>query len=122
MSSSPPSIVVVIGVGCIGLAITRRIAHGRKLLIAGRNEGRLSAAAQNLINDGHDVTTQGVDVADYNSVESLALAAKVMGTIDVIVSTAGLTSTIATPNRKSTYSEQQTLSKPFPPSLPAAHH
>ena len=90
MSSSAQNIVVIIGVGGIGLVITKRVVHGRKLLLADFSDSTLSAAAKTLQDDGHNVSTHKVNVADYASVESLALAAQAAGNINVIIHTAGV--------------------------------
>lgn len=90
MAPAPSNVVVIIGVGDIGLAIARRIAQGRQLLIASRQTTTLASAAESLQNAGHTVSTQQVDIADYKSVESLALAAQALGKIDNVILTSGV--------------------------------
>ncbi|TID21806.1 short-chain dehydrogenase/oxidoreductase [Venturia nashicola] len=101
MASTNPNVVVVIGVGCIGLAIARRIANGRKLLIATRSPTTLPPpteplrnpdleAAESLRSDGHDVSTHEVDIASYSSVQDFAQAAHALGNLNAIVLTAGV--------------------------------
>lgn len=82
-------VAVVVGVGGMGRAIARRIGSGRRLLLADLNENTLSAAADGLRDDGHDVTTQVVNVSDRASVRSLAGAADALGRVTHIAHTAG---------------------------------
>src|SRR5918912_4081741 len=83
-------IVVLIGAGGIGQAIARRQGSGRTVLLADRNPDALTAAAQALEAAGHTVQTHPVDVADRDSVHTLAQAAAQLGDVLNVVHTAGL--------------------------------
>lgn len=83
-------VVVIIGTGGMGTAIARRIGSGRRLLLADVDATRVDAAATELRDLGHDVTTRPVDVADHASVAALADAASGLGRVTSIVHTAGL--------------------------------
>lgn len=82
--------VVVVGVGGMGLSITRRIGSGRKVLLADFDDDLLNRVAATLQGEGHDVITQVVDVSDPESVMSLAEAAAGLGRVTHIAHTAGL--------------------------------
>lgn len=90
-------VTVVIGVGGMGLAIARRVASGRALLLADFNEATLEAAAQQLRGEGHDVTTRVVDVSERDSVVSLVDAAGALGRVTQVAHTAGLSPVQASP-------------------------
>lgn len=84
------NVLVVIGVGGMGLAIARRVGSGAKVLLADFNETTLTAAAQQLRGEGHDVVAQKVDVSDRASVAALADAAAELGPVHQVAHTAGL--------------------------------
>ncbi|SFR70842.1 NAD(P)-dependent dehydrogenase, short-chain alcohol dehydrogenase family [Agromyces sp. CF514] len=83
-------VAVVIGVGGMGLAIARRIANGRRVVLADFNLATLEAAAAQLTGEGHDVVTRRVDVSDRASVAELADAAAAAGRVTHVAHTAGL--------------------------------
>jgi NAD(P)-dependent dehydrogenase (short-subunit alcohol dehydrogenase family) len=95
----PPSaqnMVVVIGVSGIGLAITKRVVHGRKLLLADFSDETLETAAKVLQEDGYDdISTYKVDISDCSSVENLARTAEASGNMNVIIHTAGVSPAVA---------------------------
>jgi NAD(P)-dependent dehydrogenase (short-subunit alcohol dehydrogenase family) len=84
------NVLVVIGVGGMGLAIARRLGSGARVLLADFNETTLTAAAQQLRVEGHDVVAQKVDVSDRASVAALADAAAELGPVHEVAHTAGL--------------------------------
>jgi NAD(P)-dependent dehydrogenase (short-subunit alcohol dehydrogenase family) len=90
-------IVVLIGAGGIGQAIARRQGSGRTVLLADRNPDALTAAAQSLEAAGHAVSTHPVDVADRDSVRTLAQAAAQLGDVVNVIHTAGLSPVQASP-------------------------
>ncbi|MGC7101717.1 SDR family oxidoreductase [Amycolatopsis lurida] len=83
-------VVVVTGAGGMGLAIARRLAAGRRTLLADFSEPALTAAAEALRGDGHDVTTRVTDVSDREAVAALADAAAALGRVTHVAHTAGL--------------------------------
>lgn len=83
-------VVVVTGAGGMGVAIARRCASGARLLFADFDEASLSAVAVELAEEGYDVHTQRVDVADMTSVEALVEMAVAMGPVRSLVHTAGV--------------------------------
>jgi NAD(P)-dependent dehydrogenase (short-subunit alcohol dehydrogenase family) len=90
-------VLVVIGAGGMGQAIARRQAVGKTVLLADFNETTLHAAADTLRGDGHDVTTQRVDVSSYESVTELARKAAALGSVAQVAHTAGLSPVQASP-------------------------
>lgn len=95
----PSEIAVLIGTGSIGVAIARRCATGRRLLLADYNETQLATVAKQLFGEGYEVDTRVVDVSDRGSVESLASYAASLGTVTRLVHAAGVSPTQAPPER-----------------------
>jgi NAD(P)-dependent dehydrogenase (short-subunit alcohol dehydrogenase family) len=92
-------VVVIIGAGGIGLAIARRQAFGKTVLLADFNKDILDAAAETLRNAGYEVDTRHVDVASRESVRSLAQAAAALGNVMQVVNTAGVSPNMAPPEQ-----------------------
>ncbi|MFK4836237.1 SDR family NAD(P)-dependent oxidoreductase [Microbacterium sp. ZW T2_14] len=89
-------IAVLIGTGSIGVAIGRRAAIGRKLLLADFNEDTMAAVAAQLHGEGYDVTTQQIDIADHGSVAALADTAAGLGEVTRVIIAAGVSPVQAT--------------------------
>ena len=89
------NVLVVVGAGGMGLAVARRLASGRLLLLADSSGARLEAALTTLRGEGHSVEGHTVDVCDHGAVQELAKAAAV-GHIDAVVHTAGVSPVMAT--------------------------
>jgi NAD(P)-dependent dehydrogenase (short-subunit alcohol dehydrogenase family) len=82
-------VIVLIGAGSIGQAITRRVAAGRSVLIADLRQDAADSAAQTLRDAGFTVETAVVDVASRPSVEALSMRAAAMGAVMGLVHAAG---------------------------------
>ncbi|MDM0084875.1 SDR family oxidoreductase [Variovorax sp. J31P179] len=93
------SVMVIVGLGDMGLDCARRIGAGQRLLLADCDAGVLASAAATLRDAGYDVLTQAVDVADAQSVSALAAAAQAAGRLRAMIHTAGLSPTMASPER-----------------------
>jgi len=91
-----PNVLVVIGTGGMGLAVARRLASGRRLLLADFSPTRLEAAVTSLAGEGHAVEGLLVDVSEPGSVQKLAGAAGNAGRIDAVIHTAGVSPVMAT--------------------------
>ncbi|MFC7672872.1 SDR family oxidoreductase [Mycolicibacterium sp. GCM10028919] len=89
-SSSSNDVVVVVGVGGMGEAISRRIGAGRTVLLADFNLELLARVAQTLTEDGFIVETEQVDVSSRDSVSDLARRASALGPVRAVAHTAGL--------------------------------
>jgi len=86
----PRNVVVVTGSGSMGLAVARRIAAGRLVLLADASEAALDTGLTTLLGEGHAVEGHLVDVSDAASVRKLAASAAACGRIDAVVHTAGV--------------------------------
>jgi len=98
-TAPPKDVVVITGVGGMGTAIARRLGPGRRLLLADISETTLERVARQLADEGHDVATERVDVADADSVAQLAERARQLGRFRFLVHTAGLSPVQASPER-----------------------
>ena len=79
-------VAVLIGTGSIGVAIGRRAAIGRKLLLADYNETDHGAMSPTQLHgEGYEVTTQQIDIADHDSVAALADAAAALGDVTRVI-------------------------------------
>ena len=97
-SSSKTKVAVVTGGGRgIGLEIARVfLRHGFAVVITGRSESRLKAAAGELKNNQARITAVPCDVRDPGSVEKLfAEVRKRFAAIDVLVNNAGVAHALA---------------------------
>ncbi|MFD8378118.1 SDR family oxidoreductase [Streptomyces sp. NPDC059679] len=92
-------IAVVIGAGSIGRAVARRIGAGRLLLLADYSDKALAEAAEQLGDEGYEVTTRVTDVSDRAAVEALADVAAGLGPVTQVVHNAGVSPTQASTER-----------------------
>ncbi|MEM1038659.1 MAG: SDR family oxidoreductase [Pseudomonadota bacterium] len=75
----------------IGFALARGLAAaGARIILNGRNEERLSAAAEKLSADGAAVSTAAFDVTDSASVQAAIAEIESEAAIDILVNNAGM--------------------------------
>lgn len=82
--------VIWIGAGQIGLAIVRRIASGKKIIIGDKNFVNAQAAAEVLNNTGFDAVAMEADLSSRDSILSLISEAHKYGNICHLVNSAGV--------------------------------
>lgn len=82
--------VIWIGAGQIGLAIVRRIASGKKIIIGDKNIENAQAAAEVLNNTGFDAVAMEADLSSRDSILSLISEAHKCGNIRQLVNSAGV--------------------------------
>lgn len=82
--------VIWIGAGQIGLAIVRRIASGKKIVIGDKNIVHAQAAAEVLNNAGFDTVAMEADLSSRESILSLISEARKYGNIRHLVNSAGV--------------------------------
>lgn len=90
------SVIVLLGAGCMGTAIVRRIAAGKRILLGDISKENLGKTATDLQYSGYEVHTQIVDALDQESVRKFAQTAEKLGKVMYFVDTAG-----ASPNQAS---------------------
>lgn len=84
------TVVVTVGVGGMGQAITRRVGTGARILLADYDPDLLTRTHDALADDGYDVTSTIVDVSSHASVSELARAAADLGPVRHLIHTAGV--------------------------------
>ena len=87
-------VIALLGAGSMGLAIARRFAAGRKILLGGRTEKKLEQTAQELRYSGYDAEIFVVDATEKEQVEAFAQKAASLGDVKYFIDTAG-----ASPNQ-----------------------
>ncbi|MGB3483092.1 MAG: SDR family oxidoreductase [Mycobacterium sp.] len=90
-------VLVVLGVGGMGEAISRRVGAGRTVLLADSNVELLARVGDALTADGFLVETEQVDVSARDSVAALARRAAALGAVRAVAHTAGLSPVQASP-------------------------
>ncbi|MFW0796767.1 SDR family oxidoreductase [Gordonia sp. CPCC 205515] len=84
------NIIVTVGVGGMGQAITRRVGSGARIVLADHDPDLLAHTHEAMADDGYDVTPMAVDVSSAESVRNLARAAADLGPVRHLVHTAGV--------------------------------
>ncbi|WP_316859579.1 SDR family oxidoreductase [uncultured Cohaesibacter sp.] len=83
-------VTVIVGAGGIGLAIARRIGHGRHILVANHTQESANDAAKTLEFAGFDVTAIEADISDRTAVRAIVAKAQDLGPISALVQAAGV--------------------------------
>lgn len=92
------SVIVVIGTGSIGLAITRRVSAGKHVLLADLRQENVDAASTVLGDAGFEVTKAIVDVTSRESVQALVEQATALGSVTGVVHAVGVSPSHASPD------------------------
>lgn len=82
--------VIWMGAGQIGLAIVRRIASGKKIIIGDKSMAHAQAAADLLITTGFDAVAMEADLSSRESILSVIAEAQKYGNIRYLVNAAGV--------------------------------
>ena len=90
-------VVVLIGTGSIGQAITRRVSAGKHVVLADLRRDNADAAAKTLTEAGFEVTTTTVNVSSRDSVHALVELATGIGDVTGLVHAAGVSPSQASP-------------------------
>src|SRR5829696_2179423 len=90
-------VVVVIGPGSIGQAITRRVSVGKHVVLADLHQANADAAAEVMSDAGFEVSTTTVDVSSRASVHELVQAATALGDVVGVIHAAGVSPSQASP-------------------------
>ena len=90
-------VIALLGAGCMGSAIARRIAAGRTILLGDISEKNLEQAAHDFRYNGYDVETFIVNAMEKESVEAFARKAASLGPVMYFIDTAGASPSQASP-------------------------
>ncbi|MFV0576542.1 MAG: SDR family oxidoreductase [Vibrio sp.] len=83
-------VVVLIGAGSIGMAIARRVAAGKHVVLADINIDNAEAAAQTMEDAGFEVSTIQTDLSSRESILALIEHAQQYGVVMNLINSAGL--------------------------------
>src|SRR4051812_18022669 len=88
--SRKKDVVVLTGAGQLGMAIVRRMGHGKKIIVADWRLENANAIAKILEEAGFEVTPLKVDISSKDSVDYLIEEAQKAGKISMFVNAAGV--------------------------------
>ncbi len=83
-------VVILVGAGQIGMAIARRIAFGKKLVVADKKPKNAESVAEILTNAGFDTVTVECDLSSRESILNLIAEAQKYGEISNLINSAGV--------------------------------
>lgn len=83
-------VVVLVGAGSIGIAIARRVAAGKCLVIADYSEENAQRAAQTLSDAGFNCTTTRCDLGCKDDIQRLVALSSKQGEITYLINAAGV--------------------------------
>jgi NAD(P)-dependent dehydrogenase (short-subunit alcohol dehydrogenase family) len=90
MKEKSIKVIVVIGAGSIGQAITSRVSAAKHILLADLRQENSDAAAKVLCEAGFEVSTATVDVSSRESVQTLVKTATTIGGITGFIHAVGV--------------------------------
>ncbi|MCF2518845.1 SDR family oxidoreductase [Dyadobacter sp. CY351] len=90
MMSTTKDIIVLTGAGQIGMAIARRMAYGKRILVADWKLENAQAVVKTLNEAGFDAVAFKVDISSKESILELIEAASKEGEIAMLINAAGL--------------------------------
>ena len=99
MNETMKQIVVLVGAGSIGVAIARRVAAGKQLVLADYSIGNAQAAARTLENAGFACSTIQCDLGSKASILELVKYAHSLGEVRHLINAAGVSPSQATVER-----------------------
>lgn len=90
-------VIVCIGPGSIGQAITRRVGVGKHVVLADLHADNAAAAAKTMRDAGYTVSTTVVDVGSRESIQALVKSAVAFGFVTGLIHAAGVSPSQASP-------------------------
>ena len=91
------NVIVLIGAGQIGQAITRRVGVGKHVVLADMRPENANAAAEVMGNAGYDVSVATVDVSSRDAVQALVATSTKLGDVTGLIHAAGVSPSQARP-------------------------
>lgn len=83
-------VLLLTGAGQIGLAITRRMGYGKRILVGDKNPDNAEAAAKLLTGAGFDARPMTMDLSDRASIRRFLAAGLALGPVKMLVNAAGV--------------------------------
>lgn len=86
----PKDVLLLTGAGQIGMAIARRVGHGKKIIVGDRRLANAEAAARTLNEAGFDAVATETDIAERDSIRATIALGQEYGEIACLVNAAGV--------------------------------
>lgn len=83
-------VMILTGAGQIGMAIARRVGHGKKIILGDKKPENAQAVAKIMNEAGFDVLPMEMDLSSRGSIRDLIAEAERAGTITMLVNAAGV--------------------------------
>lgn len=83
-------VVLWMGAGQIGMAIARRIGHGRKIVVGDKSPANAEAIAKVMVDAGFDVEWMAADLSSRDSIKRLIAKGQEYGPIELLINSAGV--------------------------------
>lgn len=83
-------VLLLTGAGQIGMAIARRMGHGKKIVLGDKDMENARAAARTLTDAGFDAVAMETDISSRASIRELVASAQDRGEIALFVNAAGV--------------------------------
>ena len=83
-------VILLTGAGQIGMAIARRIGHGKKIIVGDKNIKNAEAIAKIMTEAGFDITPVKCDISSRESIKNIIKIAQEHGKIAYFINAAGV--------------------------------
>ena len=86
----PTDVLLLTGAGQIGMAIARRVGHGKKIIVGDKRQDNAEAVARTLNEAGFDAVATETDIAERDSIRATIALGQEYGEIACLVNAAGV--------------------------------
>ena len=86
----PKDVLLLTGAGQIGMAIARRVGHGKKIIVGDKRLANAEAVARTLNEAGFDAVATETDIAERDSIRATIALGQEYGEIACLVNAAGV--------------------------------
>ena len=83
-------VILLTGAGQIGLAIARRMGHGKKIVVSDKNINNAQTVTKIMTEAGFDAATVEADISSRKSILNMIAAAQKYGEIAMLINAAGV--------------------------------
>ena len=90
MNAMKNEVVILTGAGQIGMAIARRVAYGKIIIIGDKNPDNAQSIAKIMNDAGFDAVPTEIDISSRDSIKELMNQAKNYGEVSMLINAAGV--------------------------------
>ena len=83
-------VILLTGAGQIGLAIARRMGHGKKIVVSDKNINNAQTVTKIMAEAGFDAVAVEADISSRKSILNMIAAAQKYGEIAMLINAAGV--------------------------------